>query len=117
MKKIVSTALALALVATTAVTASAASINGGALDYTGGQTSDVVYSSISDAKTNYVGTTDDGQYYNVKAIVKVGGNTYTTGFKQGKAYIQKSRKWYANEKSRYDYQLRYTGYSNWGGNA
>lgn len=117
MKKLTSTFMALALVATATVTANAAAIKGGALNFTGGQTDNYVYSDISDAKTGYVGTKDDGQYWNVKAIVKVGGNTYTTGFKQGKAYISKKRHWYANEKSGYETLLRDRQYTNWGGNV
>jgi hypothetical protein len=116
MKKIASTFLALVLVAGTAVTVNAASIKNGAINFDGGQTNSKVYSNISDAKTGYVGTADDGKYWNVKAIVKVGGNTYSSGFKQGKAYISKKRHWYTNETSGYETQLRDRAYTNWGGN-
>ena len=117
MKKTICTLLAVTLVGGMAITANAKSVNKGKLDFSGGQTSEEVYSRISDAKTGYVGTKDDGCYYNVKAIVKVGGCTYTTKWKQGKAYKAEERKWYANESSHYDYQLRDRAYSNWGGNA
>ena len=117
MKKLASTFLALALVATAAVTANAAPIKNGALNFDGGQTDQKVYSNISDAKTGYVGTKDDGKYWNVKAIVKVGGNTYSSGFKQGKAYKSENRHWYTNEKSGYETQERDRQYNDWGGNV
>lgn len=100
-----------------AITANAKSINNGKLDYSGGQTSEKVYSKISDAQTGYVGTKDDGYYYNMKAIVKVGSCTYETNWKQGKASKSAYRKWNTNETSHYDYRLRDRAYSNWGGNA
>lgn len=115
MKKLASTFLALVLVATAAVTANAASIKNGALNFNGGQTDKKVYSDISDAKTGYVGTKDDGKYWNVKAIVKVGGSTYSSGFKQGKAYKSANRHWYTNETSGYETQERDRQYTNWGG--
>ena len=117
MKKLSSTVLALALITATTITANAASIKKGALNYDGGQTDTIVYSRISDAKTGYVGTTDDKKYWNVKAIVKVGGSTYSSGFKQGKAYKSASRHWYTNETSHYETQKRDREYSNWGGNS
>ena len=117
MKKLASTFLALVLVVTAAVTANAASIKNGALNFNGGQTDKKVYSDISDAKTGYVGTKDDGKYWNVKAIVKVGGSTYSSGFKQGKAYKSANRHWYTNETSGYETQERDRQYTNWGGNV
>ena len=39
----------------------------------------------------------------VKATVKVGNNTYTSGYKKNYAKKEAKRVWYANEKSYYDY--------------
>lgn len=117
MKKLSGTILALALIAVTTATANAASIKNGALNFSGGQNDTVVYSKISDAKTGYVGTKDDKKYWNVKAIVKVGGSTYSSGFKQGKAYKSATRHWYTNETAHYETQKRDREYSNWGGNV
>lgn len=117
MKKAITTFMALALITTTAVAANAASIKNGALNFDGGQNDSVVYSSISDAKTGYVGTEDDKAYWNVKAIVKVGNNTYSSGFKQGKAYKSAKRHWYTNETSGYETQKRDRQYTNWGGDV
>ena len=114
MKRILCTVLAMGLTGVAAVSVNAASIKDGALNYDGGQTDTQVYSKISDAKTGYVGTADDEQYYNVKAIVKVGSTTYTSGWKQGKASKSANRVWYANEKSGYETQLRDREYTNWG---
>ena len=41
--------------------------------------------------------------YMVKATVKVGGDTYTSGFKSNYAYKDAKRVWWANETSYYDY--------------
>ena len=41
--------------------------------------------------------------YMVKATVKVGGDTYTSGFKSNYAYKDAKRVWLANETSYYDY--------------
>lgn len=98
IKKRIATAMgALTLCATslTAIGASAYSIANGDLDYTGGQTDKIVYSQVS--RRQYV------RNYNVKATVKVGGNTYTSGWCRNYAYKQADRKWYANETSYYDY--------------
>lgn len=117
MKKLISTFFALVLVALSVITANAAPIKGGALNYDGGQNDSKVYSDISDAKTGYVGTKDDEKYWNVKAIVKVGGNTYTSGFRQGKAYKSAWRHWYTNETSGYETQKRDRKYTSWGGSV
>lgn len=45
-------------------------------------------------------------YYNggqTDTIVKVGGDTYTSGFKSNYAYKDAKRVWWANETSYYDY--------------
>lgn len=98
IKKRIATAMgALTLAATslTAIGASAYSIANGDLDYTGGQTSEIVYSQISRRQ--------NVRNYKVKATVKVGGNTYTSNWQTNYAYKQANRKWYANETSYYDY--------------
>ncbi|SDA28222.1 hypothetical protein SAMN02910447_01941 [Ruminococcus sp. YE71] len=77
------------------VSASARSIADGDLDYSGGQTDSYVYSEVSRRQ--------NVRDYMVKATVKVGGNTYTSGWKKNYAYKQADRKWYANETSYYDY--------------
>ena len=41
--------------------------------------------------------------YMVKATVKVGGDTYTSGFKSNYAYKDAKSVWWANETSYYDY--------------
>ncbi|WP_425448354.1 hypothetical protein [Dethiothermospora halolimnae] len=73
---------------------------GGDLIYDGGQTDTKVYSKIFDRRP------DDGRLYKVKATVKVGGNKYTSGWKNDRAYKQADRKWYANETSHYDFYRR-----------
>lgn len=75
---------------------SAASVQNGELNFTGGQTGSVVYSDIRDAKPR------NSIYYKVIAKVKVGGNTYTSGWKNDKAYVQHERHWYTNEHAYYD---------------
>lgn len=92
---VVSLVMALALVAVP-ITAFAADIAGGDLYYNGGQTNKIVYSEIGrkeGVERNYM----------VKATVKVGGNTYTSGYKSNYAYQEADRVWYANETSYYDY--------------
>ncbi|MGM7700295.1 hypothetical protein ACSVDE_01150 [Pseudalkalibacillus sp. Hm43] len=78
----------------------AASVAGGELIYKGGQTDSYVYSDIRDAKPS------NSKYYNVWAAVKVCSSTYSSGWKQDKAYKQADRKWYCNETSHYDYYQR-----------
>lgn len=97
IKRTVSGALAAFMLSTSmiAIGASARSIANGDLDYSGGQTDSIVYSEISRRQTV--------RNYNVKATVKVGGNTYTSGWLRNYAYKSASRKWYANETSYYDY--------------
>ena len=75
---------------------SAASVEKGELNFTGGQTNKVVYSDIRDAKPK------NKKYYKVIAKVKVGGNTYNSGWKDDQAYIEHARHWYTNEHAYYD---------------
>lgn len=76
------------------------SIANGELRFYGGQTDKIVFSEISrTAKGERA-----GHNYNVKAIVKVGGQKYTSGWKLNYAYIDKDRVWYADETSHYDYE-------------
>lgn len=70
------------------------------INFTGGQTSGVVYSDIRDAKPN------NSKKYKVIAKVKVGGNTYTGGWKNNRAYKEAKRHGYTNESSYYDCYLR-----------
>lgn len=99
LKKIVLSTLTVGmLIAPMAVYA--ANVANGELIFTGGQTSQVVYSDIRDAKPS------NSNYYKVLAIVKVGGNKYTSGWKNDQAYVQHERHWYTNETSHYDYYLR-----------
>lgn len=73
-------------------------LENGELYYNGGQTDKIVYSEI--------GETDVHQHeWKVKATVKVGGNTYTSGYLNDYAYKEANRVWYANETSYYDYYL------------
>ena len=88
--------IAAAVVLTTPLTALAVDVAGGDLYYNGGQTNTYVYSEIG----RKVGVSRN---YMVNAIVKVGGNTYRSGFKSNYAYKQANRVWYANETSHYDF--------------
>lgn len=97
--KIIATAMATCILGAP-ILASAANVAGGELIFTGGQTSRVVYSDIRDAKPN------NANYYKVLAIVKVGGNKYTSGWKNDQAYVEHVRHWYSNETSHYDYYKR-----------
>lgn len=80
--------------------ANAASVAKGELNFTGGQTSKVVYSDIRDAKPK------NSNKYKVIAKVKVGGNTYTSAWRNDQAYVEHERHWYTNETSYYDYYKR-----------
>ncbi len=85
-----------AMMVGTPLTAFAIDLAGGDLYYNGGQTDTIVYSEIG----RKVGVSRN---YMVKATVKVGGNTYTSGYKSNYAYKSANRVWYANETSYYDY--------------
>jgi hypothetical protein len=77
----------------------------GALMYNGGQNSSVFYSEIYDHKVPSNGN-NDGLYWNVKASVKVGSNTYSSGFKAKQAYKEANRSFWSNETSYWDaYQI------------
>lgn len=78
------------------LTAWAIDVAGGDLYYNGGQTDTIVYSEIG-RKAGI------SRNYMVKATVKVGGDTYTSGFKSNYAYKDAKRVWWANETSHYDY--------------
>lgn len=78
------------------LTAWAIDVAGGDLYYNGGQTDTIVYSEIG-RKAGI------SRNYMVKATVKVGGDTYTSGFKSNYAYKDAKRVWWANETSCYDY--------------
>lgn len=82
------------------ITAFAANVAKGELIFTGGQTSKVVYSDIRDAKPT------NANKYKVLSIVKVGGEKYTSGWKNDQAYVQHARHWYTNETAHYDYNKR-----------
>ena len=72
------------------LTAWAIDVAGGDLYYNGGQTDTIVYSEIG-RKAGI------SRNYMVKATVKVGGDTYTSGFKSNYAYKDAKRVWWANE--------------------
>ena len=76
------------------LTAWAIDVAGGDLYYNGGQTDTIVYSEIG-RKAGI------SRNYMVKATVKVGGDTYTSGFKSNYAYKDAKRVWWANETSYY----------------
>lgn len=78
------------------LTAWAIDVAGGDLYYNGGQTDTIVYSEIG-RKAGI------SRNYMVKATVKVGGDTYTSGFKSNYAYKDAKRVWWANETFYYDY--------------
>lgn len=78
------------------LTAWAIDVAGGDLYYNGGQTDTIVYSEIG-RKAGI------SRNYMVKATVKVGGDTYTSGFKSNYAYKDAKRVLWANETSYYDY--------------
>lgn len=78
------------------LTAWAIDVAGGDLYYNGGQTDTIVYSEIG-RKAGI------SRNYMVKATVKVGGDTYTSGFKSNYAYKDAKRVWWANETYYYDY--------------
>lgn len=68
------------------LTAWAIDVAGGDLYYNGGQTDTIVYSEIG-RKAGI------SRNYMVKATVKVGGDTYTSGFKSNYAYKDAKRVW------------------------
>lgn len=70
------------------LTAWAIDVAGGDLYYNGGQTDTIVYSEIG-RKAGI------SRNYMVKATVKVGGDTYTSGFKSNYAYKDAKRVWWA----------------------
>lgn len=88
--------LAAVMVVGAPLTAWAIDVAGGDLYYNGGQTDTIVYSEIG-RKAGI------SRNYMVKATVKVGGDTYTSGFKSNYAYKDAKRVWWANETSYYDY--------------
>lgn len=92
-------------------------IAGNALVYSGGQNDTKIYSIVEDRKNPLShGMNDDGKNFAVLAIVKVGSNTYTSGWKIASANKYQDRVWYANESSGFDYKTistEYT-YNNWG---
>lgn len=79
---------------------SAKEVANGELIYKGGQTSSYVYSDIRDAKPS------NSNKYMTWAAVKVCSSTYSSGWKEDKAYKQKDRVFYCNESSHYDYYKR-----------
>lgn len=113
MKKKVCTVLTLSLLLGTVTMVKAGEIADGNLYFQGGQTSSEVYSEIYDNKCSQRGTYEDKIYYNVKASVKVGGDTYTSKFCQGYAYKSHKRSFWHNESAWYDYQQRTSAYTNW----
>ena len=84
--------VATVMVVGTPLTAWAINIAGGDLYYNGGQT-DTEIGRKAGISRNYM----------VKATVKVGGDTYTSGFKSNYAYKEAKRVWWANETSHYEY--------------
>lgn len=99
-KKLFSGALVFSAITGTALNTYALSIANGELQYDGGQTSSIVYSHIFDAKP-----TNDN-YYKVKATVKVGSNTTSSGWVDDDGYAEAYRSFWSNESSYYDYYLR-----------
>ncbi|MEK3988498.1 hypothetical protein [Robertmurraya sp. FSL R5-0851] len=96
--------------------AQAGTVLNGALTFNGGQSDTKVYSEILDHKNELYENDDDGVNYAVSASVKVGGTTYSSGWKYGYAFKSQNRVWYANETAHYNAQVirnAYT-YSNWG---
>lgn len=92
--------LAISLFLLSSVIANALDLEGGELVYHGGQTNKIVYSEIQDKIPN------NNKYWSVYSSVKVGGNTYSSGWKNDYAYKEADRVWYANESSWYDYKRR-----------
>lgn len=86
MKKKICTVLTLGMLLGITTLAQAGTINNDKLYFQGGQTSSIVYSEIYDNMCAERSTTEDYEYFNVKASVKLGGDTYTSGFCQGYAY-------------------------------
>ncbi|HDX9578138.1 TPA: hypothetical protein ROX88_001661 [Bacillus pseudomycoides] len=74
------------------IVAHAESIANGDLYYHGWQDDDNVYSEIG-----------NNSKYMVRASVKVGSSTYTSGYKSAYAKKSAARVWYANESSYYSY--------------
>lgn len=96
MKKRLFSVVLVALLAIPVVAqATVIQIGGGILYFQGWQDDTKIHAKIGD-NANYM----------VKASVKVGLNTYTSGFKVTSAYKSADRKWYANESSWYDYYAR-----------
>lgn len=112
--KVAATTMLAALTLPCTVFAAAGPVNNNKLYFNGGQDSKVVYSEIYDALTEYRGTIDDAEYFNVIAYVKVGQDEHSSGWKQGYAYVKADRSFWHNETAYYDYQTR-KEYTNWGG--
>ena len=94
MKKKLFSIVALSLFAVPVV-AQAASVAGGDLYFYGWQDDKKVYSEIG-----------NNSKYMVRASVKVGSSTYTSGYKSAYAYKSANRVWYTNESSWYDYYVK-----------
>ena len=94
MRKKLFSIVALSLFAVPVV-AQAASVAGGDLYFYGWQDDKKVYSEIG-----------NNSKYMVRASVKVGSSTYTSGYKSAYAYKSANRVWYANESSWYDYYVK-----------
>lgn len=75
-------------------------LEGGELNWHGGQTDKIVYSDIRDVNTS------NNKRYMVHASVKVGGEITRSGWQEDSAYAEADRVWYANESSYYDYYKR-----------
>lgn len=75
-------------------------LESGRVYFNGYQTNKKIVSEIYD-----VNTTDDYRY-SMEAIVYVGSNRYSSGWKNDYAYKSASRVWYANETARYQYRRR-----------
>lgn len=99
-KKLTTTMVALGIFSMGSILAYALDLEGGELVYHGGQTKEIIYSEIQDK------ITDNDKYWSVYASVKVGGNTYNSGWQNDYAYKEADRVWYANESSYYDYKAR-----------
>lgn len=74
------------------LTAWAIDVAGGDLYYNGGQTDTIVYSEIG-RKAGI------SRNYMVKATVKVGGDTYTSGFNQVKLRLQRCKESLVGERN------------------
>ncbi|MFC5774965.1 hypothetical protein [Ectobacillus antri] len=100
IRKLFASVCAVGVVFSFSISAYALSVANGELQYDGGQTSSIVYSTIFDSKPT------NNMKYKVKATVTVGSNKTTSDWQDDYAHAEAYRSFWSNERSYYDYYLR-----------